>query len=242
MEFVGLMGGGAPTIMKYPVTQTVDNVGVPQLAAGAANPGLIEASTTGADSMMGINLDLATYNTAQQTGNADPQELISVIINPNAMLKALLSGGATEGTALTLYDVTTATSTGLDVTTGDNFTSPEFDEGSVWGYDGANIGHLRKITSTSSTAITVTTAFPYDHAVGDNFLIAPFNAGGIQTVQLTTNLFQVDASAAVATNQAALRCIRLRGDTYAGVLGSDGTTASHGLFVSGNHALANVAL
>lgn len=242
MEVVGLMGGGAPTIMKYPVAQTVDNVGVPQLASGAGNAGLVEATTTGADSMMGINLDLATYNTAQQSDGSDPQNLISVIVNPNAMISALLSGGAAEGTALTLYDITTATTTGLDVTTGDNFTSPEFDEGSVWGFDGVNAGHLRKITSTSSSAITVTTAFPGDHQVGDNFLIAPFNAGGIQTITLTTNLTQVNASVAAATNTAALRCIRLRGEKFANDKGGDGRSNSHGLFVSGNHALSNVAL
>ena len=242
MEFAGLLGGGAPTIMKYPVSQTVDNVGVPQLLPAAAGAGLTEATTTGADGMVGVNLDLATYNTAQQSDGSDPQELISVIVTPDAMYKALLSGGATEGTALTQYDVTTATTDGLDVTTGDNFGSPDFDSGSVWGYDGANAGHLRKITATSSSAITVTTAFPYDHAVGDNFLIAPFTPMMGQTVTLTTNLYQVNASVAVATNTAALRCIRLRGEQYAADKGSDGTTNSHVLLVSGNHVLANVAL
>jgi hypothetical protein len=242
MEVVGIIGGATPTIMKYPTSQTVDNIGVPQLIPGANSAGLTEATTTGADNMVGINLDTNTYATAQQTDDADPQQLISVIINPGAMIKALLSGGAAEGTALTLYDVTTATTDGLDITTGDNFTSPEYDEGSVWGFDGVNVGHLRAITGTSSTAITVTVAFPRDHVVGDNFLVAPFSPMMGQTVTLTTNLFQVRNDVAVSTSSAALRCVRLRGDTYAGDLGSDGRNASHGLFVSGNHALANVAL
>lgn len=145
MELAGLLCGGAPVIKKYQVAQTVDNVGIPLLASTEAEAGLDAPTTTNAADMVGLNLDTATYVTAQQTDGSSAERTVSVIINPDIILKALLSGGGAENTALTLYDITTATSDGLDVTTGDDWSSPQFDDGAVWGYDGANAGQIRKI-------------------------------------------------------------------------------------------------
>ncbi len=199
MRMAYTFSGGAPVIKKYQVAATSSVVGVPKLIPAADGAGVAVATTTSLADMVGVTLDTATYVTAQQTDGTSAERLVSLIVNPDAVWMALLSQGATLGTALTLYDVTTASATGLAVTTGDDWLSPEFDEGIVWGYDGANVGQARKITSTSSTAATVTVAFDYDTVVGDNFLRAPYWPPQTVTMQLTTNLDGADASIAVGT-------------------------------------------
>jgi len=182
MEFAfDLSGTTNATIRRYQVAATNTTVGMPFLIPASSGSGLVVATTTGAANMVGVNIDTAgTYVTAQQTDNSDTERTVGLIINPFAVYRMLMSGGATEGTALTLYDVTTASAAGTAITTGDDWTSPEFDEGTVWGYDGANAGKARKITSVSSTAGTVTVAFPVDTAVNDNFLRCPYSP--MQTV------------------------------------------------------------
>lgn len=199
MELAYTISGGAPLLKKYQIDATVSNVGIPLLIPAAGDAGLALATTTSAADMVGVNIDTATYVTAQQTDGTSAEREVTVIINPDAVWKMLMSGGAAENTALTLYDVTTASTDGLTITTGDDWTNPQFDEGVVWGYDGANAGAFRKITSTSATAATVTVAFDRDTAVGDNFLRAPYWPVQGTTIQLTTNLTQADASIAVGT-------------------------------------------
>jgi hypothetical protein len=236
MEYVGRLGGGAPLVRKYQVNSTFANAGVIARAPGAGNAGVVISTTTSAADSVGLALDTATYVTAQQTDGTSAQRLLSVVCNPDQILRALLSGGATEGTALTLYPVTTATTDGLDVTTASEWSSPTYDEGVVWFYDGANAGAYRKITSVSTTAGTVTVAFDRDHQVGDNALRAPFFPLGTATVTLTTNLTQVRADVAVATNTAELRCL----DVELKDQGQEGRTKSAALFVL-NDNIFNVA-
>lgn len=199
MELAYTMSGAAPLLKKYQVNATTSTVGVPLLIPAAGNAGVVLATTTGAADMVGVNIDTATYVTAQQTDGTSAQRQVTLIVNPDAVWRMKMSGGAANNTALTLYDVTTASTDGLAVTTGDDWTSPQFDEGYVWGYDGANAGAARKITSTSATAATVTVAFDRDTVVGDNFLRCPYSPIQGITIQLTTTLDQADASIAVAT-------------------------------------------
>lgn len=234
MEYAYMLGGGAPLVMKYQANETFSNAGIPVLAPGAGNAGVQISTTTSWANAVGVTLDTATYVTAQQTDGTSAEREVSVLISPQAVFRALMSGGATENTALTLYDVTTATTDGLDITTGDDWTSPQFDEGVAWGYDGANAGQKRKITSTSSTAATVTVAFDNDHQVGDNFLRAPYwflDATG-NNIQTTTNLYQADASIAVGTGGAA-RVIDMELNDIAG----EGRNKSYVLFIFDDHAL-----
>jgi hypothetical protein len=233
MEFAYAISGASPHLKKYQIAATVSNAGVPLLIPAADGAGLAAATTTSMADLVGCNIDTATYVTAQQTDGTSAERTVSVIVNPDAVWKALMSGGATEGTALTLYDVTTASSTGLVVTTGDSWTSPEFDEGVVWDYDGANVGQARKITSTSSTAATVTVAFNNDTVVGNNFMRAPYWPPQTLTVQLTTNLYQADASIAVATGAQAKAIELILND-----LSESGRTNSYVLFVSTDHVYA----
>lgn len=206
MEYVySLTGTGTPIVHKFQIGETMAVAGVPIVVGGAGNEGAALASTTAAAKCIGITLDAATLVTSQDPGGitgADTARFVSVIINPLAVWRARLSGGATSGTALAIKTVTSASTDGLTVTTGFDYSSPTMDEGSVWGYSGANSSTRRKITSVSSTAATVIVAFPNDIAVGDTFLHAPFCTCETQYVQLTTTLDQVDATAATDTNNA----------------------------------------
>lgn len=232
MELAYTLYGGAPVLKKYQVAATNTTIGVPYLIPASNGSGIVLATTTGAADMVGANIDAAgTYVTAQQSDNSDTARLTTLIINPDAVWKMLMSGGATEGTALGLNTVTTASTDGLAVTTATDWSSPAtFDEGVTWGFEGANAGKARKITSVSSSAGTVTVAFPYDTAVGDTFLRAPFQPLQGTKVQLTTLLTQADATIAVGTG-CAFKTVEL---ILLDIAGS-GRTNSYVLALSGDH-------
>lgn len=233
MDVAYCINGMPPRIKKYQVAATVSNLGIPFLVPAAGGAGLAQGTTTGCVDMIGINSDLATYATAQVAGG-DPEALVSVCINPDAVLAARCSGGATEGTALTEYAATSASTTGLDITTaGTAWNSPTYDEGSAYGYYGANAGKLRKITSVGAGSATVTVAFPQDIAVGDTFLRLPWTPFQSTTLQLTTNLYEADATIAVGAG-ATFRVVELQLQDK----GGRGTLFSRVLFISDSHVLA----
>lgn len=238
MEFSYLLSGGAPIIKKFQVGETMANPGVPVLKGGSNNEGIALCSTTAAVGVVGFTLDTATLATAQTASNSDPAAYVSVIINPLAVFRAKLSGAATENTALTKYPVTTLSSTGLVVTTATDWTSPESDEGLIYGYDGANTGIGRKITSTSSTAATLLVALPNDTVVGDNFLRVPFISSpyGYETQYptLTTNLYQIDASVAVTASPVNFRVVEIEMRDSTG----NGTTNSFAYIMANGHVFA----
>lgn len=232
MELKNTLSGSGPYLMKHQINATVANVGVPLLIGGAGEAGLDLPTATAVNDMVGVNIDTATYVTAQQTDGTSAERLVTVIVNPDAVWKARLSGSSTEGTALTTQSVDTATTDGLDVTAGD-FSSTTMDEGSIWGYTGANVGQIRKITSISTTAATVTVAFDYDHAVGDEFLYCSFWPFDANTVKLTAAFYEVDAQAAAASNEAEFMPIRIIANDKA----SEGTLTSAVLMVCRDHVL-----
>lgn len=233
MRCSGLLSGGAPVLKRFQVSASVTVLGIPLLTPAAGEAGLDLPTTTGVADMVGINLDLATYATAQVAGGT-PEALITVIINPDAILEIDMSGGAAAGTAETQKTVTTASTDGLNVTTGDTWTGTERDEGSVWGISGANAGQFRKITSTSGTAGTVTVAFAQDIAVGDLFGWAPVFPFTLQTLTLTTELNEFRQDVAVATNTADFRCLEIPVNEWV-----NGTATypkrPFGRFLSGDH-------
>jgi len=230
MRCVGILNGGAPVMKRFQLSATATVLGVPYLASASNAAGLSICTTTGVTDMVGINLDLATYATAQ--GATSPEALITVIINPDAVYEIDMSGGAAAGTAQTTRTVTSASASGLAVTTNTDWTSPETDESSIWGITGANAGQFRKITSTSSTAATVTVAFASDTAVGDTFGYAPVLPWTLQTVTLTTELNEFRQDVAVATNTAKLFCIEMPVNDF---LGS--TRRPFGRFMARDHIL-----
>ncbi len=231
MDYAYMLGGGAPLKMSYQVNETLANAGIPVLAPGEGNAGVQISTTTSWANAVGITLDTATYVTAQQTDGTSAEREVTVIISPQAVFRAIMSGGATEGTALTRYPITTASTSGLVVTTSSisNWAAPDWDEGCVWFEDGANAGQKRGIASVSGTAATVTVAFDQDTVVGDNALRAPywFLSDVANNIQTTTNLYQADASIAVATGGAA-RIIDME---------LNGRADSFALFIFDDHAL-----
>ena len=233
MQYSGYsLGGGEPLIQGFQVNETLSNAGIPVLAPGGGNAGVQISTITSWANAVGVTLDTATYVTAQQTDGTSAEREVDVILSPDAVFKALMSGGPTEGTALRLYDVTTASATGLDVITGDNFT--DMDDGVIWGYDGANAGQKRNLTIGDATDATVAVAFDHDIAVGNNFMAAPYwflsdVAGQIQTTALLT---QANASIAGGIGGAGtIIDMELRD------LSDEGRTKSFVLFTFDDHAL-----
>lgn len=234
--------GSVPIVKKFQFGVTLTQAGIPFTVPAANTAGVVIGTTTGATDLVGISIDKgtiratgaaqATYTTTQGTGNSSAERYVSLIINPFAVWAWKMSGGATEDTVLALQTVTTASSGGTAITTGATWTGTEFDEGVTWGYSGANAGAYRKITSTGATAGTVTIPFDVGTVVNDVFLRAPYWPMQTVTIQLSTALYQADASIAVGTG-APFRVIelRLRDSTDAG------QTNSFVLGVSNSHAL-----
>lgn len=202
MEFAyDLSGGSTAIVKKYQVAATNTTIGRPYLKTADAGTGIVVATVSGAVDFIGVNIDTAgTYVTAQQSDNSDTQRLQSIIINPLAVYRARLCGGAANED-LTARTVTTASTDGLSVThSAFDASSPELDEGTIWGLTGANAGKARKITSTSSTATTVIVAFPYDTAVGDTFLHANIHPTRSILAQFGTDMTTLDATVALSSD------------------------------------------
>lgn len=236
-----ILSGAAPVIKKFQFGVTLTQAGIPFTIPASNTAGVVIGTTTSAVDLVGFSLDAgldktglaqSTYTTTQGTGANSAERMVTLIINPDAAWRLLMSGGATENTALSTQTVTSASGGGTAVTTGATWTGTEFDEGYVWGLAGANAGAARKITSTSATAGTVTIPFDYAVAVGDTFLRCPYTPMQGTKIQLTTNLYQADASIAVGTG-GDFRPIELilRDGTDAGA------TNSFVVAVSNSHAL-----
>lgn len=230
-EFAYSLNQSVPVIKKFQVgAASVANVGVPLLIAATGEAGVNVGSTTGTTDFVGMSLDTATYSTTQGTGTSSAEALVSINISPDSVWKANMSGGATEGTALSEQTNTTASSGGTVITTGAAWNSPTYLDGVAWGYSGANSGQFRKVTTVGATSGTVVVPFDNAIAVGDVFLRAPYFPCSTATVQLTTNLYEADASIAEGTGAAfAVVDLELRDSNR------EGTTRSKVYFVSNDH-------
>ncbi len=204
MDYAYNLGGGTPHVMSFAIGDTHTTAGVITTApvSSGGDAGIMVSTTTTMRDSLGVTYDTGTYVTAQQTDGTSAERNVKVCVDPDAVYRALMSGGSTEGTALTEYTVSTATADGLDVTDSAlTWTSPAWDEGSVAFISGVNLGQIRKVTATSGAVATISTAFDNDHAAGDLFIRFPwwfvdFVSDALQT---TTLLTQADASIAVGT-------------------------------------------
>jgi len=230
MDYAFAFSGGSPVIKKYQAGESMSVAGVPVVVGGAGNDGIVRSATTTASDLVGITTSTVTVVTAQQTDNATTVREVSVITNPDAVYRAKLSGGATAGTDLSSYSITTASTDGLSVlSTGLDFTSPEVADGIVYFLTGANADTYRKITGTAANDATVITAFSNDIAVGDTFTVVPFTPGENQFVQLTSDFSEIDASVAVDTDNNNFRVVDLQ---------LDGVANSYALIVPFDHLFA----
>jgi hypothetical protein len=189
MEFAYTLGGGAPVVKKFIVDSAAAVLaGVPVISnmETADADGIIVVGATAAAGILGVTLDGGT-TTAAQVGSTDNAAYASVVINPDAVIRARLNGGATEDTALTVITTSTASTDGLKPC---NCT----DEFLVWGYSGLNAGYVRRATA----AATVVIAMPFNCSVGDEFLeTSTVPAEATQWPVITTNATQVNAAGAV---------------------------------------------
>jgi len=202
MELGYLLGGGTPTIKKYKMAAG-HAAGIVVVVAAANATGLSTSTTTAFTDVVGVTMDASvsqgspiTYSTTQ--GN--PEYTQSVVVNPDAVFKALLVGSAANA-ALELRTVGIASSNGLTVvgTTGDTDpSSPDMDEGSVWYTSGSNASASRKITSTTTT-LTVTVIMPFAaNRVGDKYITIPYTVGTKGAcVTMSTDLKNVRGELAV---------------------------------------------
>jgi hypothetical protein len=239
MEFqYDLSGGSTAIVKKYQVAATNTTIGVPYLKNVDDGTGIVLGTTTGAADFIGVNVDAAgTYVTAQQSDNSDTARLTSIICNPLAVYRARLCGGAANE-ALSAATITTASADGLSVVTSAfDPNNPDLNEGTVWGYSGANAGKSRKITSTAANDATVIVAFPYDIAVGDQFLYANVHPTRSILGQLGTDLTTLDATAALSGETNAILTVELILNDLAG----EGTINSYGLIHFGDHLMLSSA-
>lgn len=205
MNYAYQLGGGSVLKRRYRIGASLTVPGVPLLVTAADGTGLVAASTTGAADAVGVSVDTGTYSTTQ----GDPEGMVTVIINPDAVYRLRMNNGATAGgqLALTTNSVASTTGLGVTITSGDAApNSPEMDEGMIFCVSGANVGQGRKVTSTSATVATVTVPFLNDIAVGDQFIILPFNPLDVagDNINLTSNLAEARQDIAVGTGIAAV--------------------------------------
>ena len=218
MQFAYLLCGGSPVYKKYKVAAT-HVVGIPVIRTASGAGGISTATTTSVANSLGITVDrglapAAGGTISYSTTQGDNEAVYTVIVNPDAIHRALMVTGAT-GTSLTNRTVTTASAGGTAVTTGFDYNTTDMDEGIIWCTSGANVGLSRKITSTSTTAATVTVPFPNAIAVGDTFVHSPMFPGEILST-LTTDLLSIRTD--LAKTGANIGCVDFElngtGDSY----------------------------
>ena len=220
----GHLSGGAPTWRRFPVRASITTAGIPIISV-TDNIGVDVASTTSFADTVGLGLETVTYS-ATQSALGDPVaqltegarvtitgldmgRVVTVSTRPDLEIRARMAGSATTGASLTLLTNTSASSTGT-VVTSTSCSANDFD-GLVWCLSGANVGHCRaNASNVASVSVTVTVPFPRTIAVGDTFVMIPYNsygtgAGDIDgngNLQLTTLLGEADASIASGTGGA----------------------------------------
>ncbi len=223
MELAYLLSGGAPVIKRYMAGTTISTAGIPVLGAVDAGTDLGSVEPMGASaavnvgSMVGLCLD--TSGTVGATGVTDDADLfVSVVINPDAVLRAKMNNGTTSGTALATTAPTTADSTGADLTG-----ATTFDNGAVWGYTGTNVGSFRRSDDTSGSMSTnfVTGTATTDTYIAVHGFPCSVETGDWECYDLTTDLTQIIAQTVITdTNNFATVDMELRDATQNGVSNS----------------------
>ena len=200
------MGPSNPVKKTFKIgTASLTTAGIPILVSQTAAGGVVAATTTGGVDCLGVTLDTAVYTTTQSATMVEG--VVSVIINPDAVYQMLMSGSASAGAALNLTTNSAASAAGtlITITTGDVApNSPTMLDGVAYGISGNNAGVSRKITGVAATTATLVVPFPFTIAVGDTFILSPFNIGGLSSlggtsITLTTLLDQARGDLASTT-------------------------------------------
>lgn len=202
MNLQNTLSGGASVMKRYKINATVATGGIPLLRGATSNAGVINATTTSLADFVGVSVDAATYTTTQA---ADMIEgVVSVIINPDAVWRALMTSSATSAQLnIVTNSVAETAGTVVTITTGDAApNSPTMLDGTMLCVAGANYGLTRNITSVAATTATATVPFPQDIAASSVWILVPFQpaqtGASAVTVDLVTNLRDVRADADAA--------------------------------------------
>jgi len=190
MQLAYLLNGGQANIRKYKVNAThVNNIIV--LRGSAAQSGLAVSTITSWTDSMGLTLDQGLFQgatIAYSTVQGDPEAVYSILINTDAVYRALLVGSATDA-VLTDNAILTASAAGLTAV-GTNSVS-NLDGGTIWYTSGPNVGRSRIIESVATATATVLVPFAAN-AVGDVFLVHNMRPGLVGSTMNTalTNVLQ----------------------------------------------------
>lgn len=215
MNLAYTLSNGGPLVKKYKIAATVGYAGIPLLDASTATAGVRNATTTSLANCIGLGLDTATYTTTQSASMVEG--VVSVVINPDAVIKARMSGSATEGTQLGVTTNSSASAGGtvVTITSGDAApNSPSMVDGTAIALSGNNVNLLRTISSVAATTATVTVPFPLAIAVNDTFVLIPWSPAHASAITaiLTTNLYEVRGDSD-STGDAAINCVDLQIDS-----------------------------
>ena len=195
MQEGGHICGGAPYQTKFKIGATIANVGVPVIDGTA---GVIPCTTTDAADTPGLGLDTAAYTTTQATLLTQGNEyFVTVSRRPDLIIRARMSGAATDGTALTTLTNTAASAGGTTITDAGEVGTASMATGTIWCTGGNNKGQSRIITTFNSASDEVVTVpFTRAIAVGDTFHQCPWAkepGAGAGNVQATTLFTEADA-------------------------------------------------
>jgi len=202
MIAAGHLSGGAAVLKKYKLGAAIANAGVIAMGGAGTSLGVIPVTTTSFANAYGLTQDQATYSSTQGA----TEGVVTVSVRSDQIIKARMCGGATDGTVMATYTNTSASAGGTVLTAA--IGTYDIDGGMMWCISGNNVGLSRSITAYSSNAsATVTVPFPRAIAVGDVFMIIPWNiagtgadgADGCGFVQATTLFTEANAQIASGT-------------------------------------------
>lgn len=144
----------------------------------------IPATTSGSADSFGVALSTGTYATSAEG-------TCQVVMSPLQVLRGQAIGSTTDGTALTVLENTSASTT---VFSDADVGTVDLTGGYLYILTGANAGLRRVVTSRNSAQdVTVTVAWPSSVAVGDKGIWMPFSIGS-QVVVPTSNIQNLDAT------------------------------------------------
>ena len=190
MEPLKTLSGGAFVHQTFEVEDAFPDAGVPAMLGAAADAGIQIGTTVSAANALGLSVDTALANNAN---------LVTVIINPDLVIRCKQSGSATEDTALTI-GLAGASSTNLVIdnitaAAGGAFSTAGFADCSFWGYDGVNQGEVRSASTADANTLTALNAFTSAFVDGvDTFLVACRSPGILSGLTLSTLVTQNDSA------------------------------------------------
>src|SRR3972149_958788 len=154
MKLAYILGAGAPILKKFKLGATVATAGIPVIVDSTNDYGeVLPCTTTSFADTYGVGIEAGTYTTTKAASMVEG--VVTVIINPDAVYKALMAGGSSNNTTLQALVPTAQNTAGTTITDADVGTATT-KGGAAWGVSGGNVGHSRIITTfNSATSIVV---------------------------------------------------------------------------------------